>query len=443
MQPLYIHFPGKRCLCNNINATIKMLDNRIFEQTNNMLRDFSYVDNGVDFKKSITMDAAYCYSVHRGEKYNWARYLIRIFMPLQCVSFVRELNAHKVLFSCWTNRRDYLELISAVQSGISESGSVLIREAFKRKLRWPSLYYIRVFRKGFKCHASLATKVYLSFRLLDYVVACRTMAKEAEKINFDAGHIYVPFNSSFGLENALTQFLNHAGCKTFHLCHGLHFSPNYRFFSIDAFNKELISAQVVLSWGQGFVDNDKKLYNHNYTHEITGNPKYPDKTIAISFHPKSCIVFLARGQYDENNLKLLNVLREYTSRNHLVVSVKPHPTDDIPTLKRLCAQNGFQLIEDKRTIKEVISSSNYGFAVSYETTSYFEAMYYDLICFRFALEENESYGDFDDRFLTADDLSNQIGKYSKMDFNQLSCKVQDLLEYEIGMGINRYSQVLK
>ena len=70
-------------------------------------------------------------------------------------------------------------------------------------------------------------------------------------------------------------------------------------------------------------------------------------------------------------------------------------------------------------------------------------MYYDLICFRFALEENESYGDFDDRFLTADDLSNQIGKYSKMDFNQLSCKVQDLLEYEIGMGINRYSQVLK
>ena len=94
-------------------------------------------------------------------------------MPLQCVSFVRDLNEYKVLFSCWTNRRDYLELINTIQSEIPDSKSVLIREAFKRKIKWPSLYYLNVFRKGFKCRTSFSTKVYISFRLLDSLIASK------------------------------------------------------------------------------------------------------------------------------------------------------------------------------------------------------------------------------------------------------------------------------
>ena len=53
-----------------------MFDNSVFEQTENILGNFSFVDNGIDFKKAMTMDVAYCYSVQRGEKYNWLRYFL-------------------------------------------------------------------------------------------------------------------------------------------------------------------------------------------------------------------------------------------------------------------------------------------------------------------------------------------------------------------------------
>lgn len=78
-------------------------------------------------------------------------------------------------------------------------------------------------------------------------------------MELDNKYSYIPFNSSRGFENMITQYLNGKNVKTFHLCHGLHFSPNYKRFTIDAFNKELISANTVLSWGKAFVDNDKNI----------------------------------------------------------------------------------------------------------------------------------------------------------------------------------------
>lgn len=420
-----------------------MFDNSIFEHTQEILGDFSYEDNRIDYRKAITMDVAYCYSIHRGEKYNMLRYVLRLFMPLQSTTFVKELASNKVLFTSWTNRRDYMELINSISSEVPSSKAILIHNAFKRRFKIPRFYYVSLFQKVFRCRASFATKMYISFRLLDYVVACKTMDKQLNKIEIDWGNRkYVPFNSSFGLENAITQLLNIKGCKTYHLCHGLHFSPNYRFFSIDAFNKELITAKVVLSWGQGFVDNDNKLYNHSYIHEVVGNPKYPYKKINIKFNTLNCIVLLARGQYDQNNYRLLDVLSKFKKSRKIEVSIKPHPTDNISKLTELCKKYEFNLIDGSRTIKELLSSGEFGFAISYETTAYFEAMYYNLLCFRFSYEENESYGDFDDRFASPEELEGLLVKYSTEKLEEISANVEKNLCYEIGMGINRYRSIL-
>lgn len=419
-----------------------MFDNSIFEGTNILLKDFSFVDGAVDFKKSITMDAAYCYSLNRGGQYNKVRYFFRLFMPIQCDTFVSDFAGCEVLFTSWTNRRDYTELIESIRVGLNKSRFVLINDSFKRKFKFPRFYYWRVFREGFKCNCSFSNKLFLSFRLLDYVVAYKSVVKEFKNKGISGKHRYVPFNSSFGLENVITQYLNSLGYDTYHLCHGLHFSPNYLFFSIDSFNKELIAARNVLSWGQGFVDNDKKYYNHTYNHLVVGNPKYPIKNINTNFHQDSCVVFLARGQYDLNNAKLLEVINDYAQHYSLNVVVKPHPTDNLKMLIDLCTRFGFSIIQDKRTIKEILEDNNYGFAISYETTAYFEAMYYNLVCLRYSYQENESYGDLDNRFLSSNDLKMQIERFSKMNMSQFSKVVQKTLEMEIGMGINNYSSVL-
>lgn len=408
-----------------------------------ILKDFSYNEDGIDFKKAITINAAYCYAMNRGSKYCLLKYLIRFFFPLQEVCFFDAFTKKKILFTSGVYRKDYDELIQTIRASVPNSSYFHLGSLFKRKFRLPKGFYFNVLKAGFKCRCNIKQKFYLAFKLLDYVEAYKSLKHSGSYVALNADYCYVPLNSANGIENIITQYLNSRGCRTFHLCHGLHFSPNYKFWSIDAFNKELISAQIVLSWGKSFENNDKRLYHHHYHHEIVGNPKYPVKKICINFATDSCIVFLARVQYSNNNYKLLSVLREYSKNHDTKFYIKPHPTDDMNTLRRISISSGFVLFDDGRTVSEILNSSTFGFAIAYETTAYFEAMYNNLVCFRYAFEENESYGDFDDRFIESSDLKDQVRKYSTMNLMELSSKIQTYLEYEIGMGINRYAEVLR
>lgn len=418
------------------------MDNSIYNGTMAVLKDFSYTEDGIDFKKALTIEAAYCYSTNRGKDYPIIKYFLRLFLPIKNICFFEALKSNEPLFTCAIRRRDYLELIQAAKKNLSNSRFNYIDELFKRRFSLPRHFYYKVLKSGFRFNTSFRKKLYLAFKLLDYVIAYRTLKSAGASVSCDFSYKYIPFNSSTGLENIITQYLNSRGCRTFHLCHGLHFSPNYKFWSIDSFNKELITAQTVLSWGQGFEDNDYKLYHHKYHHEIVGNPKYPAKNICIHLETDSCIVFLARAQYSRNNCRLLSVLWEYSKEHDTKFYVKPHPTDDLTALRRICTMYDFVLIDDGKTVSEILSSYSFGFAIAYETTSYFEAMYYSLVCFRYAYEENESYGDSDDRFIDNLDLQNQICKYSTMNLAELSSKIKTCLQYEIGMGVNRYAEVL-
>lgn len=420
-----------------------MIDNNIRNNTDAILKEFSLEIDGIDYKKAITMDVAYCYAIGRGEQYSFHRYAARLFYPLQENRFFEVFNETKILFTSWVNRRDYVELIDSIRSGLNKSSYSSINTLFSRKFTLPKKYYVDIFLAAFKCRTNIRNKFFIAFRLLDYVTIAKTLMKSPFYNILGEDYKYIPFNSSFGVENVITQLLNKHGCNTFHLCHGLHFSPNYRFFSIDAFNKELISAKTVLSWGQGFVDNDNRLYNHNYHHEVVGNPKYPYKKINIHYSTDKCVVLLARGQYDENNYKLLKLLGEYQRKYKTVFFIKPHPTDNLSNIVELAKILNLRVINNQKTVKEILSSGEYGFAISYETTSYFEAMYYNLICFRYAYEENESYGDFDNRFSSCEELKAQVDKYKNMCLENLNRKIEEALIYEIGMGIYRYPEVIK
>lgn len=416
-----------------------MFDDSLYKNTEGVLADFKLVIGGVDFKKSITMDVAYCLATNRANAYSYANLISKMFFPLQCNGFDEVIVKNDIVFSNWNDRKDYDELVLLIQNDIPGSCYVKIKEVFPRKLNFKSIFDLDLWRAALSCKIGFKAKLFILSRLLDYVNAYKSFVKQIKINKIDLSKKkYIPFNSSYGLENALTQFMNHQGCRTFHLCHGLHFSPNYRFFSVDAYNKKLIEAGTILSWSQSFVDNDVcKTRKHN----IVGNPKYPYRNIDISFKTDSCVVFLARGQYDNNNIKLLEVLNQYSLKHNLAVTIKPHPTDNIVLFNKWCDSFGFELCLNK-TIKELLDSNSYGFAISYESTAYFEAMYYNLVCFRYSYEENESYGDLDNRFLTAEDLDNQISKYSKLDKITLNKAIMKTLTYELGMGVNNYHEVI-
>lgn len=411
------------------------MDNSIRIKTEALVNTISLTDDSINYKSAITIDIAYC--VANVKKQSIVDSIKHILFPLHSEGFANYLANYRILFSSWVNRADYNELLELISKDIDGSIIINLKSVFRRKFISPTKLYFNALWQGLKMKLPIAQRLYVASKLVDYVIAFNTLTSETEGRTFLISK-YIPLNSSYGLENVITQFLNQKNCKTFHLCHGLHFSPNYRFFSVDAFNKELITAEIVLSWGQGFVDNAKEF---GYTHYIVGNPKYPDKPLNIKFHSDSCIIFLARGQYDNNNVRLLEILSEYSKRHVIKITIKPHPTDNIELLSHCCKKLGFDICLDK-TIKELLMDNSFGFAISYETTAYFEAMYYELVCLRFSYEENESYGDLDNRFFTCTDLENQITKYKTMDLEALSASVKSSLQYEIGMGINKYKEIL-
>lgn len=413
------------------------METSIRDNTLNIIGNTSLCYDNIDFIKAVTIELAYEASYSRLSKKPIWKSLFKVLYPLKNKVFDKILTS-KVIFTSYVNRKDYDELIAAAKKDISESVYIRILQAFKRQLSFPKQYYNSIFKAVWNMKLSLTAKFALSSILIDYMSSYLSLKAAVIQNNVDLSKVtYIPFNSSVGMESILTQYLNQNGAKTYHLCHGLHFAPNYRFFSVDAFNKELITANTVLSWGQSFVDNDNDLHKH----EIVGNPKYLEKDIKIDINKDTAIVLLARRQYDDNNCKLLDVLAEYEKINKTKFYIKPHPTSDIHRIESLCDKYGFELC-GKGTLSELFGHQKYGFAISYETTSYFEAMYHDTFCFRYALEENECYGEFDNRFITAEQLDSQVRKYMSMQKDAINEEIKNVLKYELGIGLNRYKEVL-
>lgn len=78
------------------------MDTSIRQGVNSMLEKFSLCIDEIDFKKAITIDAAYCYAVGRGQKYSMWKYIYRLFFPLQNKRFFEAFGKNGV---CWDSVR--------------------------------------------------------------------------------------------------------------------------------------------------------------------------------------------------------------------------------------------------------------------------------------------------------------------------------------------------
>lgn len=420
------------------------MDFSLYNKVNSILGNFSLVYYGVDLRKTLSFDLAFYLSKPHSLSF-YLKCLVKCFMPIHSTFDWSLLKDNRIVFSSTTERKDYIELIELVRSNFNQSCLLFISRSYCRHFVLKNIFtHIYELKSLNKCHCDIFSYLFLASRLLNYCVFIKTLDEtKPNYIHLDNTYNYIPLNSSHALESVITQYFNARSVKTFHLCHGLHFSPNIRYFTVDSFNKELITAKTVLSWGENFVFNDNKYYKHNYRHVIVGNPKYHYRKINTSFNSDTCIVFLARISCLEGNLKLLKMLNSLKNDLSIRFYIKPHPSLDQIMIDKLCNKWGFFVCDKTTTIRELLTTNSFGFAISYESTAYFEAMYYNLVCFRYAYNENENYGDFDNRFLSLKDLKYQIHKYSSIiDKETLSAKIEEVLVKEIGMGINEYRKAI-
>jgi hypothetical protein len=84
----------------------------------------------------------------------------------------------------------------------------------------------------------------------------------------------------------------------------------------------------------------------------------------------------------------------------------------------------------------------YDFSIVNNSTTYYEAMYAGMICFRYEKSENEEFKGLNDKFIDSETLQSRIQYFTFTDNQKLNDEVENLLINTLGMGINNYKQIL-
>ena len=91
------------------------MDFYLYNRTSEILKDFEYINEGVDFKKMITFDLAY-YLLNNKNIISKIKYIIKLFFPFKCIGFWDGFVNNKIVFSLsQSNRKDYIEMINALR----------------------------------------------------------------------------------------------------------------------------------------------------------------------------------------------------------------------------------------------------------------------------------------------------------------------------------------
>jgi hypothetical protein len=356
------------------------------------------------------------------------------------------LNNNIVMTSIY-KRNDYAELINACFTSVDGFKHLYLTDlsyTHSYKLNLGDLYmaYKNVYNGQKSVTLSFKYKFFLFTRIIYHINRLKSLNVEFLNFNFDKKK-YIPFNSSYDAETLLTMFFNKHGVDTYHFSHGVSYINFKKEIPIDRVSGENLSAKKVLVWGESskvdLQQNHTFIANNIY---VAGNPKYPLKQIEVKTSFLNCVVFLGRAIYDDVNATLIELVGKVKNKLGINFSVKAHPASDKSKFESILDKYGLKLLPKEDTISTIINSGEYDFAISYNTNAYYEALYNNLVCFRYGVGENDAFDGLEDKFYDSDTLIQLIDKYKRISLNELNRAITNLLVNTLGMGIDRYREIL-
>lgn len=352
---------------------------------------------------------------------------------------------HKYLTSnIYPRRKDYCSLFGLIRDELGISNKT-IDYIYGRQIR--VVLSLKNIYKSIK--EAYKAKAHLSFREVLFFAASLTYYKnildlfEKRLISVTNTKYFFASNSSSTPDSILCLYFNKLGVKTYSFQHGA-YSSFQSFVPMDIINVENMTSEKMLCWGQSTVD---LMTNWEYglnSSVITGNPRYKNiKLHSVKQSFKTGIVFLGRFIYDKENIKLLELLSELQSKiKGLKISVKPHPTLNGDKYKKLLIALNLKLIDKDKLLTELINSDKYDFAVSYNSTAYYEPLTHGIPCFRFSLNENENLYGMDDKFISTSELEQKINQFKKMKSDDLLNNMKNVLQYVFNIDNVDYKKLI-
>jgi hypothetical protein len=310
------------------------------------------------------------------------------------------------------------------------------------------LYYNKKIRIQSKIIFKFTKQIFLKLRTSKFtiieklIIAAKfiyyaNIFAELQKHNFNGVQKYLAFCAVLNVESLLTQYLQQKGIKTFSLQHGI--SPiSRKNNTVDSLNYENFHSDMLLCWGQYTVDeyskygiSPDKLIVAGYTKftqliEMKQNNKF-----------KTCLVLLARRQFDYSNKKLLSIL----SKSDFNFSLKLHPSLEFEYYKRFAETNNMLIIEQNKTLLSCLDQNRFDFAIAVNTSSYYETLIYGMPCLRFYDGSFDlMYGYKNDVFTNIEEFENSIHNIEKS--TTITTNYQEeincILKYTMGIGIDNY-----
>jgi hypothetical protein len=418
-----------------------MLDNTNFTQYKKIKALLALNESNIDLEKVMAIDIC---SVVFGYNISWFKAVASYFLSTDINKIVNGLNSSKVLFIDSNKRVELSAFLKLVMNNVHDKHHVhfesyQINPFIDIPMAISSMNFVK---KAVGDQVSFKNLLFLSSRLSFYRRIARELQKKSDQRKLACQKL-VALHCQYSLEAMLTQFCKNKGMQTFTLTHGISYTTHRQVTPVDAINGENITSEKILVWGES--NKNELIQNYNISPDrisAAGNLLYPQKEIIVKQTFQQGIILLGRKLYHQGNIEILKLAQAISLKKNIAFSVRLHPSLSISYYTRLCKKLNITITDSKLNLKKMFSSGMYDFALVNNSTTYYEAMYYNMICFRYEPDENEQYEGLDDKFSDLPSLSSKIDFFKRSDYEILSKKISQLLVQNLGMGVNRYKEIL-
>ena len=337
------------------------------------------------------------------------------------------------------NRKDYSELLSDILSRLGMGNSYVDAEKWHTKISIHPLTVFCTYKFVF-----LKKDVKLKFRekcLLanEMVYYCNTI-DSITKIDFKNVTKFLCVIDTLEVENLLTQYFKNKGVKTFSLMEGAYFlfKDNPPF---DIIQYENLTTDCKLSWGNYSRD---ELIRFGINPERLKVAGYPKNVKLYKLKPqnqyKKCMLLLARDSFRESNMCLLEILKNYTLDQE--IWLKLHPGCDKSHYQDYADTHNMRIIPPEKTVNECLNQNDFDYAISVNTSAYYEALMRGLPCLRLYDGRFNLMCGLQDSFGNVEEYEDVYSRICNLHSEKYQKEIDDMLKYAVGIGIDNYREII-
>lgn len=369
--------------------------------------------------------------------------LINLFSIENTKIFKKQLINNVVLFTTSNYGKDHQKLLDLI---VKEMDNAFVyNRSSKLKLKLNFINLITSFWQIFftnRINVSIRTKFYFFSKLVHYKNIIDELEKITKPINIKS---YVSYLSSLANDSIYCQFFKKRGVTTYGIQHGVYFS-DYEFktkIPLDVVNIENFQADYMLGWGESMRTSMIKQGLRDEQFILAGNPKYKNikKINLIKPDFNNVIICLARDVYLDQNLELLEIASSLKNSG-VRVFIKMHPRSNMKLYEETIYKNNLYLLEQSISLTKSIKDYCIDFAIVYNSTVYYEFYILGLVTFRFSINENDIISSLNDSFSNYEDLVYKISEFKTLDYIELNCDANIMVNKFSALGVNNYKKIL-